>query len=154
MNTYKTLDEARKNKTAEVVRVIEIEHAEQGRCFICCKVPMAALAKALANKPMPEIKSLVAEHDILSDEEIAAIKEQALNNCKCERCGAKVNGRTAYKQKEWANFAGRRVRVTAYYCDSCQKLLATIGAGEMTPMEERASEKPSYEPAYKGEADA
>ena len=73
---------------------------------------------------------------------------------RCERCNDSLDSRKAYKQKEWAYFGGKLVQVTACYCDSCRKLLTTIGAGEVTPMEERASEKPSYEPAYKGEADA
>ena len=73
---------------------------------------------------------------------------------RCERCSDSLDTRKAYKQKEWSCFGGKRVQVTACYCDSCRKLLTTIGAGEVTPMEERATDKPSYEPAYKGEADA
>jgi hypothetical protein len=154
MKTYKTLDQAREAKTTEVVKIIEIEHATEGRCFIGCKVPMAVLAGALKRKPMPEIKRLVAEYTTETDAEIEEIKAKALENCRCERCGVKVNGKTAYSQKEWANFCGKRVQVTACYCNSCRQLLTTIGAGEVTPMEERATEKPSHEPAYKGEADA
>ena len=71
---------------------------------------------------------------------------------RCERCSASLDTRKAYSQKEWSYFGGKRVQVTACYCNSCEQVLTTVGAGEVTPMEERATEKPSYE-AYKGEAD-
>lgn len=73
---------------------------------------------------------------------------------RCERCSASLDTRKAYSQKEWSYLGGKRVQVTACYCNSCKQVLTTVGAGEVTPMGERATEKPSYEPAYKGEADA
>lgn len=92
----------------------------------------------------------------LSYKNIDAVVEMEESDYKgrCERCGDSLDTRKAYKQKEWSFLGGKRVQVTACYCDSCRKLLTTIGAGEVTPMEERASEKPSYEPAYKEEANA
>jgi hypothetical protein len=154
MKTHKTLEDAREAKTTEVVKIIEIEHVSEGRCFIGCKVPMAMLTAAIKRTPHPEVKTLVAEYSPETDEEIEAIKAAAMGNCRCERCGEKVNGKTAYSQKEWAYFGGKRVQVTACYCNSCKQVLTTVGAGEVTPMEERATEKPGYEPAYKMEADA
>lgn len=154
MNTYKTLDAARAAKTTDTLKIVEIEHKTEGRCFVCCKVPMAVLAGALKRNQLPEVKALVAEHHAETDAEIEEIKAKALENCRCERCGVKVNGKTAYSQKEWAFFGGKRVQVNTCYCDSCRRVLTTVGAGEATPMQERATEKPSYEPAYKGEADA
>jgi len=154
MNTYKTLAAARAAKTTETVRIVEIEHVTEGRCFVCVKVPMAVLAGAIKRNQLPEVKALVSEYPAETDAEIEAIKTAALENCRCERCGVKVNGKTAYSQKEWTFFGGKRVQVNTCYCDSCRRVLTTVGAGETTPMEERATDKPSYEPAYKGEANS
>ena len=66
----------------------------------------------------------------------------------CERCGAEV-AKDAYHQEEWARFGGRAVKVAAYYCAACHGLLASIGAGEYTELQERAGNKPGYEPYTK-----
>lgn len=38
--------------------------------------------------------------------------------------------------------------VNAHYCDKCATLLKAIGAGEITEMEQRSKDIPSYEPAF------
>jgi hypothetical protein len=68
---------------------------------------------------------------------------------RCERCGAKIDTRKAYSQKEWTRFGGQKVGVIAHYCDSCHNILTTVGAGEITDMEHRAGYVPSYEPYTK-----
>ncbi len=68
----------------------------------------------------------------------------------CERCSEKIDTRKAYGQKEWTRFGGKKVQVMTHYCDSCRRVLMAVGQGEYTAMEERASEVPSYEQAYKG----
>ena len=72
----------------------------------------------------------------------------------CERCGTKVDSRTAYSQLEWSRFGGKKVQVKAHYCESCRKVLQSVGMGEVSAMKERAAEVPSYEPTHKPEADA
>ncbi len=72
----------------------------------------------------------------------------------CERCGTKVDSRTAYSQLEWSRFGGKKVQVQAHYCESCRKVLQQVGIGEVTAMEDRAAEAPSYEPTHKPEANA
>ncbi len=63
----------------------------------------------------------------------------------CDRCG-KVVPETAYQQKEWTRFGGRKVQVITRYCQACASVLKGIGQGEYTAMQERASAIPSYEP--------
>lgn len=68
---------------------------------------------------------------------------------RCDRCHAEVDGDVAYKQQEWTSWAGKRVRVTAYYCQACAGTLRAIGAGERSAMEERASSRPDMTPEHK-----
>jgi hypothetical protein len=150
MTTHKTLEEARiaAKATTDVVLVciIEIEHSTEGRCYIKCKAPMASLALALREKPMAEIRKLIAEHSLRTEAEIAADREQYLRErIKCDRCGKKIDGNTAYSQQE----SYMRTRVTAFYCEPCRALLAGIGEGEYTALQERAFARPSYEPHTK-----
>lgn len=148
MTTHKSIEAARgaAKTTPEVHCIIEIDHATEGRCYIGCKAPMKSLEIALRNKPMVEIKKLVAEHSILTASETAAIREKdLLEHTKCERCGKKIDGNTAYSQQE----SFQRMRVTAWYCDACRKLLAMIGQGEYTALQERADARPGYEPYTK-----
>lgn len=67
----------------------------------------------------------------------------------CERCGTKVDSRTAYSQLEWSRFGGKKVRVKAHYCESCRKVLQAVGMGEVSEMEDCAANVPSYEPTTK-----
>jgi len=148
MRTHKNIEDARTaaKATPGVLRVIEIEHAIKGRCFIGVRAPMKALEVALRNKPMPEIKRLIAEYAILSETESAIAREKELReNTKCERCGKKIDGNTAYSQQEQY----RGMRVMAHYCESCHGLLSSIGAGEYTELQERAAARSSYEPYTK-----
>lgn len=78
-------------------------------------------------------------------------KEEADYQTKCERCGEKIDTRTAYSQTEWSRFNGQKVQVIAHYCDDCKQLLTQIGLGEHTDMEERSTVVPGAELAYKGE---
>ncbi|MFH1526561.1 MAG: hypothetical protein ABIG69_07910 [Bacteroidota bacterium] len=64
----------------------------------------------------------------------------------CSRCKKDVDTRTAYTQMEWRRFGGTKVQVKIPYCDNCQSLLSNIGAGEITDLEHRAGNVPSYEP--------
>ena len=148
MTTHKTLETARTaaKVNSEIRFVLEIDHATDGRCFIGAKAPMAALQIALDRKPMAEIKRLIAEHTTLTAEEIQITREQALReNTKCERCGKRIDGNTAYSQQE--QYMGHKV--TAWYCDSCRGLLANIGMGEFDGLQERASAGGSREPHTK-----
>lgn len=63
----------------------------------------------------------------------------------CERCGAKVDSRTAYSQLEWTRIGGKKVRVKTHYCESCRKVLQAVGMGEKSAMEERSASTPSRE---------
>ena len=67
----------------------------------------------------------------------------------CERCGTKVDSRTAYSQLEWARFSGKKVQVKAYYCEGCRRTLQAVGMGEKSAVEGRAADVPSYEPDTK-----
>jgi len=137
MTTHKTLDGARMAaKSGQVRSIVEIDHATEGRCYIGVRATMAALNVALAHKPMAEIKRLIAEHTILTDTEIAASREQALrDHTHCERCAKKIDGNAAYSQQE--RYMGHAVR--AWYCEPCRNLLANIGVGEYTALQERAA---------------
>lgn len=148
MTTHKTLDAARTaaKGNREIRYIAEIEHATEGRCYIGLRTTMAGLAVALKTKPMAEINSLVAEHAILTDSEIATARDRALRDRnKCERCGKKIDGNTAYSQQE--RYMGHAV--TAWYCEPCRNLLGNIGLGEYTGLQERASERVGYEPYTK-----
>ena len=149
MRTYKTLDEARAGaETPRVVCVAEIEHATEGCCFVRLICGYEHFARVLKATPLPEIVRLVAEHDVRTPEQKAAYlaRIEAENPCRCDRCGVKVDRATAYSQDEWARFGGKRVKVKAFYCDDCSRLLRAIGAGEYSAMRERAAAVPSYEP--------
>ena len=147
METHKSLDEARAaaKVNPSIARIIEINHSTEGRCFIKAKAPMETLRIALKSKPMAEIKSLIAEYPVLTEAETAEARRESLRHERCERCGKEVDGKTAYSQQEWY----RGVRVSAYYCDSCHRLLSAIGAGEHTALQERATERHSVEPETK-----
>ena len=145
MTTHKTLTDARTTAKAnsEIRYILEIDHTSEGRCYIGVKAPLAALKIALDRKPMAEIKRLIAEHTTLTTEEIKAAREQALReNTKCERCAKKIDGNTAYSQQE--QYMGHKV--TAWYCESCRRLLSNIGMGEFDGLQERASAGGSREP--------
>jgi len=71
----------------------------------------------------------------------------------CERCGANLDIRTAYSQIEWTRFGGRAVQVKAHYCDNCARLLAAVGAGEASELDNRAGAVPSVEPHTKNDND-
>lgn len=58
----------------------------------------------------------------------------------CDRCGIKIDERTAYGQKEG--------KFTSYYCNNCKKLLQTIGRGEYSAIEERADVRYSSNLSY------
>ncbi len=148
MTTHKTIEDARAAAKANpaVLRIIEINHASEGRCFIGCKAPLKSLEIALRNKPMPEITGLIAEYPVRTESEIASEREQYLrDNTKCERCGKKIDGNAAYSQQEWFGQA----RVVAHYCDSCRALLSAFGAGEYTELQERANARHGHEPYTK-----
>jgi len=68
---------------------------------------------------------------------------------RCERCDDKLDTRTAYSQKEWTRFGGKKVQVTACYCNGCRRTLQAVGMGEMSAMEAQAANIPSYEPVTK-----
>ena len=68
---------------------------------------------------------------------------------RCERCGEKVDSRTAYSQLEWARFGGKKVQVKAHYCEGCRRTLQAVGVGEVSAMEERAANVPGHEPETK-----
>ena len=80
----------------------------------------------------------------------AYLAEIAARPAHCEKCGVELS-RSAYHQQEHARFGGQLVAVTAYYCDACHRLLASIGTGEQTDLQGRAEYRPSHEPDYKGE---
>ncbi len=144
MDTYKTLEEARAAKGEKLKAlcgyVLCIEHRDNGICYIASKVNAQIMRGCLARKPMPEIIRVISEHDPRTDAEQAADREKILAeaeaNRKCERCGCHVSG-DAYHQTETAGFCGRPVKVVAYYCDSCRRLLSEIGAGEYTDLQHR-----------------
>lgn len=68
---------------------------------------------------------------------------------RCERCGEKLDTRSAYSQKEWSRFGGKKIQVTTHYCTGCHKTLEAVGQGEVTDLEHRAAEVPSCEPTTK-----
>ena len=107
---------------------------------------------AAANKAMAD----AGKGRLVSYRNIDAVVEMEESDYQgsCERCGTKVDSRTAYSQLEWSRFGGKKVRVKAHYCDSCRKVLQAVGMGEISAMEEKAAEVPSYEPTHKPEADA
>jgi len=91
--------------------------------------------------------ALKAERDPIID----AMIEHDRRNTRCDRCGAHVDTDSAYHQEEWARLGVSKVKVRAYYCDPCARLLRAIGAGERTAMQERAARVPSYEPETKAD---
>ena len=154
MTTHETLEQARDAaaSVAAAAAIIEIDHATQGRCYIVAKCGVDALRKALAARPMPEIQRVIADHDTLTEADRAARTAELLRTeTRCERCHKQIDGNTAYSQEERTSWGGRSVRVTAYYCDSCRSLLQSIGAGEYTDMQARASEQPSMEISHKAD---
>jgi len=154
MTTHETLEQARDAaaSVAAAAAIIEIDHATQGRCYIVAKCGADALGKALVARPMPAILSVIGDHDILTDADRAARTAEWLRTeTRCGRCKEQIDGNTAYQQDERARFGGRVVIVTAHYCESCRSLLQSIGAGEYTDMQARASEQPSMEISHKAD---
>lgn len=87
------------------------------------------------------------EDETITDE--AAKRDYLATEIHCERCGVHVDGNICYQQAEHTTLSGRRIAVTAYYCDGCKALLQAIGGGEHSAMQARAGESESYEAAYK-----
>jgi hypothetical protein len=152
MDTYKTLDQARQAKGSIAQYILEIEHRDNGCCYIGCKINAQIMRGCLARKPMPEIVRVISEHDPRTDEQVEKendkIRADHNAHLTCERCGCHVDP-SAYHQTETANFGGQSVKVAAYYCNSCRQLLTQIGAGEYTAMQERANETPDNTPQTK-----
>jgi hypothetical protein len=71
------------------------------------------------------------------------------DNITCERCQVKIDGNAAYSQQEC--YQGHRV--TAYYCESCRGLLAQIGIGEYSELQDRAVARSGYEPYTKDDGE-
>lgn len=65
---------------------------------------------------------------------------------RCTRCVTRVDRETAPSQMEWGRLGSTRVRVRAYYCDACYRLLTTIGRGERSAMQDRAAAHPDFTP--------
>ena len=140
MKTWESREAAIADRQEGAVCVIEIEHATQGRVYIQGRAPMASLAAALNRKPMLDIIRLVSEYSFPATPEVAE------NHC--DRCGVTVP-KTAYNQQEWTRFGSQRVRVTAYYCIDCARVMHAVGAGEHSDIQDRAANVPSYEPTTK-----
>lgn len=89
--------------------------------------------------------------DVLSYKNVNATyeTEKADYSTTCDRCAVALDTRTAKNQLEWMYFGGTKIRATTYYCNSCFNLLASVGAGEKTELEERAGYIPSPEPLTK-----
>lgn len=152
MTTHQTIESARTAANAETVAIAEIDHATAGRCFVCLRGTVAYLRKVVADGRIPEVTSVIAAHDKYSPAAQQQMRDHYLSEeCKCERCRVKVDGRTAYRQQEWTRFGGQAVRVVAYYCANCRTLLTGIGAGEHTAMQDRAGHVPSIEPVTKSD---
>ena len=81
----------------------------------------------------------------LTPEQIAACKKWQKENTHCDKCNAKVDPDTAYKQTEWSRFGGKKIKVTAYYCAACHAVLHAVGAGEYNALQARAGNVPSAE---------
>lgn len=152
MTTHPTLEAARQTADRTIVSIIEVTMESGERAYLQCKATLAGLRGAIAKsgKGLPGVATLVAEHTVRTPKEIeAAHRAELRDHCHCERCGAKLDGNTAYSQQEWDRLGGARVKVRAYYCTSCTALLTTIGAGERTAMQERAAAVPPVEPYTK-----
>jgi len=89
--------------------------------------------------------------ELISYRNVAAVVEMEESDYvgRCERCGAKIDTRKAYRQREHGRLGGSVVPVIAYYCDDCRNVLHAVGAGEYTAMQERAAEMPDMTPATK-----
>jgi len=100
-----------------------------------------------ANKAM----AAAGRGKILSYRNIEAVveMEDADYVGRCDRCGAKIDTRTAYMQQERASFGGKTVPVAAYYCDTCHTVLAAVGKGEHTALKDRAADRPDNTPYTK-----
>ena len=91
--------------------------------------------------------------EVLRYRNIAAITETEESDYHqpCIRCKKDVDTRTAYMQMEWRRFGGTKIKVRVPYCSTCHSLLSSIGQGEITDLEHRAGNIPSYESEYKGD---
>jgi hypothetical protein len=124
MTTYKTLAEAR-SADQPGVEIAEIIHATEGRCFVRVKIAVVVVKANLAK--IPEIAKVIAAHGLTTPEQDEATRRTILaTTCICERCAAKVDGNTAFKQTKITRFQSRPVRVNAYYCEPCRQLLANL----------------------------
>ncbi len=132
MTTHETLEEARQAATEhgnKIRSIIEIEHETHGRCYIKALGTLAALQDAIrrSGKGLPGVTNLVAEHPVKAPEQVEAERVAYLrDNTRCERCGVKVDGNTAYSQQEWSRFGGRRIKVVAHYCEPCTAILQAL----------------------------
>jgi hypothetical protein len=66
----------------------------------------------------------------------------------CDRCGVEIPPE-AYSQWEW--YRGMRVR--ASYCAGCAGVLRAVGAGEMSAMKDRRTDRGDEAPETKGDGD-
>jgi Zn finger protein HypA/HybF involved in hydrogenase expression len=148
MDTYKTLDQARQAKGSIAQYILEIEHRDNGHCFIGSKVPAKVMTAALANKIGHEITAVIADFDPRNSEQIAAdnarYEAEADKERKCERCGCHVE-RTAYSQIEQSQYGP----AITYYCSACHQLMTQIGTGEHTAMQAKTTETPDNTPKTK-----
>lgn len=81
MKTWTSREAAEQDRQDGAQHIAEIEHVTLGRVYIQIKCSLDILRKALANKPMPEIKQLIAEYDYpKTDREIRAELVDNLNS--------------------------------------------------------------------------
>ena len=146
LTTYTSLDEARINATPDTSCIIEIEHVTDGRCYIRARASINVMRAAQHRYPITEILDIIGEHTVETPEQIeSALRE----HCCCERCGKQLAVAGSYHQQEQSRWG----IVTAYYCESCRRVLTAVGAGERTAMVDRASADAGYEPHTKSEED-
>jgi len=130
MTIHQTLEEARQATDSRIRAIIEIEHVEHGRCYVKTLGTLAQLQDAVrrSGQALPGVVRMVAEHAVKAPEQIEAERAAHLrDNTRCERCGTKVDGNTAYSRQEWIRRSGQRIRVIAHYCESCRVVLQAWG---------------------------
>ena len=140
MMTHATRDEAMAAAPADCRALVHVRLTTGGDAWICARCGVAALREVASRKTIPGIAAILGGEDYTRP-----VQDEPIH---CGKCHAAVPA-DAYSQQEWSRWGGKAIRVTAYYCADCARLLRAVGAGEYSAMQERAGAVPAAEAATK-----
>ena len=117
MNTYQTLEAAREAAPVDAQRILKIEHATEGKCFIAAKAPVKIVKRFMAEGHLPEIKTVYEEYSMAAPAPVSYDPH-------CYTCRAELDPATAKSGKVTMHLRSAKMEVTVHYCSHCVRMAA------------------------------